>query len=167
MRYFFLASALFSVSACAADGLCHDLEQTIFSCTIHKSSKLLSVCASPVLDKAESYIQYRFGTPKKIELKFPAEQKNSIPQFKFAHYFRFRVDRTELSFSTGSYRYAVFHFYEGDIEPSETREGITVSKSGEQEKETEILCEKPPINHLHLLENIIPCDRESALASCE
>ncbi|MGZ8189545.1 MAG: hypothetical protein ACXWTN_12370 [Methylosarcina sp.] len=167
MRYRFLALALFSVSAIAADGLCRDPEQTIFSCTTHKSAKLLSVCASSTLNKADSYIQYRFGTLKKIELKFPAEQKNSIPQFKFAHYFRYRVDRTELSFSTGPYRYAVFHFYEGDIEPPETREGITVSKSGEPEKETEILCVKPAISHLHLLENIIPCDRESALASCE
>ncbi|MGZ8189068.1 MAG: hypothetical protein ACXWTN_09945 [Methylosarcina sp.] len=167
MRYRFLALAFFSVSAIAADGLCRNSEQTIFSCITNKSSKLISVCASPTLDKKDSYIQYRFGTREKIELQFPAEKNNSIPQFKFDHYFRYQVDRTELSFSIGPHRYAVFHFYEGDIEPPETREGITVSKSGDLEKETEILCVKPAINHLHLLENIIPCDRESALASCE
>jgi hypothetical protein len=167
MRYHFLALALFSASAIAADGLCRDPEQTIFSCTTDKSSKMLSVCASSTLDNADSYIQYRFGTPKKIELKFPAGQKNSIPQFKFAHYFRYRVDRIELSFSAGPYRYDVFHFYEGDVEPPETREGVTVSKAGAQENDIDILCEKPAINHLHLLEDIVPCDRESALASCE
>lgn len=169
MRYRFLALALFSVSAIAADGLCRDLEQTIFSCITNRSSKLISVCASlsPTLGKKDSYMQYRFDTREKIELQFPAEKNNSIPQFKFDHYFRYQVDRTELSFSIGPYRYAVFHFYEGDIEPSETREGVAVSKSGAPENEIEILCVKPALNHLSLLENIVPCNKESASANCE
>lgn len=165
--YCFFALALVSGSAMASEHLCHNSEQTIFSCTTNKSSKLISVCASSALDKKDSYIQYRFGTRDKIELQFPAKKNNSIPQFKFDHYFRYQVDRTELSFSTGPYRYAVFHFYEGDIEPSETKEGVTVSKSDAPENEIEILCMKPALNHLSLLENIVPCDPESVSANCE
>ncbi|WP_020563748.1 hypothetical protein [Methylosarcina fibrata] len=166
MRCCFLALALASVSAKAADGLCLDREQTVFSCITDKSAKWISVCASPALDKKDSYLQYRFGTREKIELQFPADKSNAIAQFKFDHYFRYRVDRSELSFDIGPYRYSVFHDYEGDIEPAETREGVTVSKSGAPENETEILCAKPAVNRLLLLENVVPCDRESATASC-
>jgi hypothetical protein len=167
MRCCFLALVLVSVSAEAADGLCLDREQTIFSCATGKSAKWISVCASPALDKKDSYLQYRFGMREKIELQFPAEKNSSIPQFKFEHYFRYRVDRSELAFDIGPYRYAVFHDYEGDIEPAETREGVTVSKSGAPESEVEILCVKPAVNRLSLLESVVPCDRESASAGCE
>jgi hypothetical protein len=167
MRYCFFILVLLSFSAIAADGLCLDREQTVFSCTTDRASKLISVCASPALDKKDSYLQYRFGTREKIELQFPAEKNSSIPQFKFEHYFRYRVDRSELSFSIGPYRYAVFHDYEGDLEPAETREGVAVSKSGASENEIEILCVKPAVNHLSRLENIVPCAKENASAICE
>lgn len=161
-----LPLVFFSFSALAADGLCLDREQVIFSCKTNKSTKHLSVCASERLDEKDSYVQYRFGKPGNIELKFPTEKKNSISQFRYSHYFRYLVDRAELSFTIKPFHYSVFHNYEGDSGMPETTQGITVSKSDVPGKETEILCSSPASNHLQKLENIVPCDRENSLASC-
>ncbi|MGR9088832.1 MAG: hypothetical protein ACU841_17450 [Gammaproteobacteria bacterium] len=167
MHYYLLPLALFSSSALAADGLCLDQEQVIFSCQTNKSSKYLSVCASEHLNRSDSYVQYRFGAHDRIELQFPTEKKGSIRQFRYTHYFRFQVERSELSFTIPPYRYAVFHDYEGESGHPETMQGITVSKSAAQGTATTILCLNPAINQLHRLEESVPCDRESPLASCD
>ena len=167
MCYFPLLLIVFSSSVPAATGLCLDQEQVIFHCETDRASKWLSVCAANNMEGKEAFLQYRFGTPGKIELVFPEHKHNSINQFRYSHYFRYQVDREELSFDRQGYSYSVFHDYEGDSGPPETFEGVIVTRSGSFEAISEIRCKKPAINRLHTLEAIVPCDRNDDLGGCE
>jgi hypothetical protein len=57
--------------------VCRSEEQTLFSCRT-TTKKLIAVCASRDLSTSNGYIQYRFGSDNKIEIKVPedAEVKN-------------------------------------------------------------------------------------------
>lgn len=166
MRYNILLMVLVLGNALAEDGLCLNHEQTVFSCRTRQASKYVSVCASKPLEKPDGYLQYRFGSRQKVELEYPSEKTGSIDRFRYSHYFRYQVDRTELTFRIGAYRYSIFSDYEGDAGIPETSQGVTVSKTGSVNTETEILCQKAADNNLQVLENRVPCDRESAPAGC-
>ena len=55
-------------------------------------------------------LQYRFGRTGQIALAYPAAGR---PDFRYAHYFRAGVDRTEVSFRNDDADYAVFDYTEG------------------------------------------------------
>lgn len=69
-------------------------KQTVFSYSIAKSAKIVSLCASGNLTKDDRDLVYRFGPPGKIELEFPSSVTYSLQQFRYAHYSRFQTDRT-------------------------------------------------------------------------
>ncbi len=150
----------------AAENHCAPDEQTIFSCAIRGSSKVLSVCASRRLTKEEGYVQYRFGTPGKIEFEYPASREGSQSRFTYSHYFRARVDRTEVGFKNGKYEYSVFSDYEGDIKPVVNERGVSISDSSTG-KEKKLLCKGKGINHLSLLATVIPCAEDASSGECQ
>jgi hypothetical protein len=119
-----------------------------------------------VKNKELTSLSYRFGVPGDIELAFPTSLADSLAQFRYAHYFRFQTDRTEVSFSIGDYDYSVFDYYEQDVKPPITR-GISVTNSSGKDNRGQLLCSGPTKSELQKLEGLIPCDRENALASCE
>src|SRR5436190_23805674 len=82
-----------------ANSLCAKDERVIFSCPIKRPAKTVSVCASKDLTSDRGYIQYRFGLPAKVELEFPKERAGSQQKFQYSHYFRAKVDLTEISFT--------------------------------------------------------------------
>ena len=96
-----------SASAIAGPTLCLKDEDNIFSCGAGK--KVISVCASKDLAPDHGYLQYRFGSPKKVEMTIPADR--SVPPAKTAiagsltfsggggDYLRFKV---------GDYEYIVY-----------------------------------------------------------
>ena len=49
--------------------LCSTEETLLFGCD--SGPKMISVCASPGFSATTGYVQYRFGTPGKIELSYP------------------------------------------------------------------------------------------------
>src|SRR5437868_6678757 len=49
------------------NSLCAKSEHIIFSCVLKRTAKIVSLCASPDLDKERGYLQYRFGLPAKVE----------------------------------------------------------------------------------------------------
>lgn len=53
----------------AAESLCHEREQIIFSCSLGK--KMVSVCASNDFSASKGYLQYRFGQKDALEMAFP------------------------------------------------------------------------------------------------
>jgi hypothetical protein len=59
------------LSAAAKPTLCRADEDVLFSCTAAK--KLISVCASKALAADHGYLQYRFGSPGKVELAIPSD----------------------------------------------------------------------------------------------
>src|SRR5688500_5940508 len=51
--------------------LCAKTERVIFACVLRRPAKIVSVCASKDLTRDTGYVQYRFGSPAKIELEYP------------------------------------------------------------------------------------------------
>lgn len=106
--------------------LCESTEKIVFSCTVGKTAKLVSLCSSKELTRDRGYLQYRFGVPGKIELEFPNQREQSQSAFKYSHYFRAQVDQTEISFSTNDYEYAIFDDYNGEQKPAQHDQGVKI-----------------------------------------
>jgi hypothetical protein len=165
MKKIILSLFLFPTITYGAGSLCDADEQVLFSCTVGKSGKLVSLCSSQKLEKDIGYLQYRYGSPKNIELTFPSAKAGSLEKFRFAHYFRYQVDRTFVSFSNGGFEYSVFTNYDGEAEPPVQEKGVTVFKKSRPDKETDFICNSPVSDELGKLENILPCDKEGDFAS--
>lgn len=160
-------SSLFS-AAVAADfqpsSLCRAEEQIIFSCALAGSTKRVSLCGSKLLDHRRGYLQYRHGQPSAIELQFPQARANTQLAFRYAHYFRAQVDRSEISFDNQGYRYTIFDYDEGDITPPLAVAGVRITKHGAEGRETELQCQGKPTRKLGSLEKVIPRDHDNPLS---
>ncbi|MDO8331914.1 MAG: hypothetical protein Q7T36_15725 [Fluviicoccus sp.] len=165
MRHYAILLAIISTGALASENHCTAQEQAVFSCSIAKSSKVVSLCASKQLSKGKGSVTYRFGPPGKVELEFPSSPTNSPQQFHFAHYSRFQTDRTEVSFSIGKFRYSVFDYYEEHEKPPNSH-GVIVGNVSGKGRETQLFCGGEVKSDLHKLEEVVPCDTDSALARC-
>ena len=146
-----------------ATSLCRAEEQLFFTCQVTGSSKLISLCGSKSLDARRGYLQYRFGKPGAVELQFPRDRANTQRVFRYAHYFRAQVDRTEVTFDNEGYRYVVFDYYEGDMKPAVRESGVRVRRHGAAAKETELTCDGKPTSKLSSLESIVPRDSDNPL----
>lgn len=130
-----------------ANSLCAKNEHIIFSCRVGhsgsragtSSGKIVSLCASPDLDKDHGYLQYRFGLPGKVELEYPSSRAGTQQLFQYSHYMRYQVDLTEINFAVDGYQYQVFDTYNGEEKPAISEEGVTV-KSSDNAKEVAYLC---------------------------
>jgi len=143
--------------------LCRAEEQIIFTCVAAASAKLVSLCGSRLLDHRRGYLQYRYGKPGTIELQFPQARANTQLAFRYAHYLRAQVNRTESSFDNQDYRYTLFDYYEGDVKPVVAVAGVRVGKHGAKRQETELQCQSRPASKLGSLESVIPRDHDNVL----
>ena len=123
---------------CAAD------ERVIFSCALRQPAKIVSVCASKDLTSEKGYLQYRFGMPGKVELEFPQDRTRTQQQFEYSHYFRARVDMTEINFTVNGVSYSVFDDYNGEEKPEVSEQGVSINWPGTNKKEVRYLCSSKP-----------------------
>jgi len=141
--------------------LCNTQETNLFGCTIENSKKIISLCSSKISNDKNGYVRYRFGRPDKVELEFPKETRNTRHEFKYAHYSRYQVDRTEISFSVGKYKYVLYEYYDGEENTEKNERGIlTILPSGEKRQ---LLCAKNIYGSLNNLKSIAICDSENPL----
>jgi hypothetical protein len=161
-----MAYALSATPLAAANSpitLCGSEERVIFSCPIAGSGKLISLCASPTIDTKRGYLQYRFGKSGAVELQFPHARANTQLAFRYAHYFRAQVDRTEITFDNQNYRYVIFDDFEGDAKPAVRQAGVRVSRHGANNQEREMKCSGTPLSKLGTLESVIARDPDNLL----
>ena len=118
--------------------LCEGTEKVVFSCTVGKSAKIVSLCSSKELTRDRGYLQYRFGVPGKIELEFPKQREQTQSAFKYSHYFRAQFDQSEISFTSDGYQYAIFDDYNGELKPAKQDQGIRITSPAG--KETTLNC---------------------------
>jgi hypothetical protein len=102
------------------------------------------MCASKDLTSEKGYLQYRFGMPEKIELEFPQDRTNTQQQFEYSHYFRARVDMTEINFTVNGVSYSVFDDYNGEEKPEVSEQGVSINWPGTNKKEVRYLCSSKP-----------------------
>lgn len=161
--YFVISLTTGSYAATAEPSLCHKDEQIFFSCPISGSANRVSLCGSNALDHRRGYLQYRFGRPGAVELQFPRDRANTQGAFRYTHYFRPQVDRSEISFDNGGYQYIVFSYYEGDVKPAINTAGVRITKHRDSRPSVELHCRAPLVHRLGLLANIIPRDPDNPL----
>jgi len=136
-------NAMLEARSLAPTSLCTKDEKVVFSCPLRRSAKIVSLCSSQKLTKDAGYLQYRFGVPGKIELEFPDIRDDSLKVFKYSHYFRAKVDSTEISFSRNGYTYSVFDDYNGEEKPTVSQQGLTVTAENSK-KEVKYVCRIKP-----------------------
>ena len=142
--------------------LCRSEEQVFFSCTIAASNKIVSLCGAKIIDTRRGYVQYRFGRVGALELQYPRERANTQRVFRYAHHFRAKVDRSEITFDNQDFRYVVFDYYEGDVRPAIKEAGVRITLH-RSEQETVLKCFGNPISSLGNLESIVPRDMDNPL----
>ena len=124
--------------------LCARDERVIFACPLKQPAKVVSVCASKNLTSDTGYLQYRFGLPGKIELEFPKDRQGTQQKFEYSHYFRARVDLTEINFTVDGVSYSVFDDYQGEEKPAVSEQGVAINWPGTNKKEVRLICRTKP-----------------------
>jgi hypothetical protein len=137
------------------NSLCARDERIIFSCPVRKPAKIVSLCASKNLTADGGYLQYRFGLPGRVELEYPKDRTGTQQKFQYTHYFRARVDLTEISFNIDGYEYQITDDYNGEEKPAQSIQGVSVKAPG-KEKETSYSCRMKPKADYTDLQAVLP-----------
>jgi hypothetical protein len=124
--------------------LCAKTERVIFACVLRRPAKIVSVCAAKNLTRETGYVQYRFGSPAKIELEYPKERTGTQQKFEFTHYMRALVDLNEINFSVDGVDYSIIDDYNAEEKPAQSIEGITINWPGTSKKEVRYTCRTKP-----------------------
>lgn len=135
----------------SALGLCAKGETVYFACPIN-SKKQISLCGS-----LPQNLQYRFGKPERVELRFPQNAQEGPQALRLAHYSRYQTDRVEVSFQNGGVDYALFDY----LEDAQRRAGVRVTTP--DGKERELLCNGSITGRLGALKPSLACDSDNAL----
>lgn len=120
--------------AAGASTLCKKSEKVYFSCATN-GGKIISLCGEVFSNDKDEFgnpiemdspwLQYRFGSPRKIELSYPRQKKDSLKSFK-AEIIRaqggdIRLD--SIVFANGGIGYSVEHVVP---DTQEVFEGVSV-----------------------------------------
>lgn len=146
-----IAAILFILNSHAvySESLCKTGEKSFFACQTNKN-KAISLCGDG------SALQYRFGKPEKIELAYPDNSSVGYQKFTYFHYFRPRVDRTEIRFNNKGVDYILFEYLDGESERKyQQYRGVTVLIDG---KEFAIHCTGRHESSLYELQDKLPND---------
>lgn len=126
--------------------LCQSDETVWFSCRIGQA-KLVSLCGT------RQTLQYRFGTPQRVELRYPKAAKDGFTSFSWGHYSRAQVDRIQIGFDNHGTTYSVYDYTEGKQRDA----GVEVDST------KQLRCTSTPQSQLSKLKDTLPCDEDSAL----
>jgi len=122
--------------------LCKAQETLLFGCD--SGPKMISICASQGFSATTGYVQYRFGTPDKIELTYPETPSPPKGHFWLSSTSYSGGGEAHLRFTNHGVTYAVFdrmvrtNFTPGEPNDPEMSEGIVVRPQGK--KATRRLC---------------------------
>jgi hypothetical protein len=124
-----------------------------FSCET-RQHKTIALCGGP-----NQALQYRFGTPQRVELLYPSQGPGNAAAFAYANYFRPLTTRTEVTFRNNQASYAVFDYREDD---GKRYAGVQVSFASGG-KDIQLLCAGSTQSRLWQLQDFVPCDAENVL----
>jgi hypothetical protein len=132
-----LALALMGAAAPAqaagkAVTLCKPDEAVVFSCS--SGARYASVCASKDISKSQGTMQYRSGSPDKLELIYPQTPGQPAKDFTGGWLMFSGGGGAFLRFSNGPYEYTVFSAT-GKWGPNDSaldEEGVAIRKDGKE-----------------------------------
>lgn len=132
--------------------LCQAAETEFFACSTGRG-RAVALCG-----EAPARLQYRYGTPGRIELAFPDDPALGPQRLLFADYQRYQTDRSQVRFDNGGVEYTVFDGHENGRRSA----GVSVQPPGAAVERT-LACRGPVRGRLAALKPLLRCDAESAL----
>jgi hypothetical protein len=121
-----------SVAAGKATTLCNPDEIIVFSCA--NGAHYASICASKDISKIQGTMQYRFGSPGKLELAYPATPGKPVENFKGGWMSFSGGGGAFLRFSNGPFEYTAFSAT-GKWGPNgapRDEDGVAIRKDGKE-----------------------------------
>lgn len=115
-----LIASLFFTTLTHADNLCVNKGDVLFSCSIEKSKKSVSIC------KSGDIVSYVFGTTEKIDVTLPENGNKSLISLSYES--TPTGESKGVVFTRGDYQYLVQNVF-GGKPPTEWDE-IIVTKTG-------------------------------------
>lgn len=115
--------------------LCTASEQVVFACQL-KNGKMATLCASKVINASTGYVQYRYGTAKKLELEYPAQRALPKGHFFISSTMYSGGGASRVRFKNGEAEYFLFdsmvrtNFKAGEPNNPEIESGIEVRQQG-------------------------------------
>jgi hypothetical protein len=132
-----------SASAYAASTLCLSAEENVFSCHT-ATKKMISVCASKDLAPDRGYLQYRFGSPDKVEVVVPADRSVVPANSALSGTLVFSGGGGDyLRFKAGDYDYVV---YTAIGKGWGEKDGVAIEKNGK--RLSHVSCKDEPVSKL-------------------
>ncbi len=159
------ASCQLGYAHAAEEKICADNTTPIFQCEI-KDKRNIALCATYSPQKKLTGLQYRASRNDKIEFTYPTETTNSLGEFKLNHYFRYSTDYIKVGFGNGAYSYYIFRNIDNS-DTSKINAGVTVSRTKNNSKETELICKYIFTDDLKSLISKLACDKNDALGCAE
>lgn len=154
--FFFILNSFQAPSdALPSKNLCSDQEQVLFSCTLEKRERILSLCGSRRLSADTGYLQYRFGKRNRIELAFPINRQGSQKAFTYARYTRPSVTYLQVRFVNLDYTYEIFSQSDATSGVGFASTGVAITPDSKKAK-LNFECKKPITGSLTKLEGIVP-----------
>lgn len=165
--FLFLTSSLLSLPALSQETpkstLCNaENEIIVFSCSMtnRDKNKIVSICASAKQGETNSYIEYRFGTKKKIELSYCVTPNNKNSHMLYRGY-----AHSEDIGKTDVYAYFGFenmgYFYEVEnygMTVFRNKKGVAINNDANDIYYRDILyglsCDTPAIGEKSLQSNL-------------
>ncbi|MGF7187547.1 hypothetical protein JOE11_000574 [Robbsia andropogonis] len=86
--------------------LCEDEEEIYFSCII--KDKIMSICAAENIAPDKGYVQYRYGRPENVEMRFPKTLVAPLGKFSISDIVLGNISFVHLKFKSGAYDYVLF-----------------------------------------------------------
>lgn len=118
-----------ALAAAADSTLCTSSEEVYFSCQV-ANGKVVSLCGGlSETDSTQSWLQYRFGQPQRIELAYPARREGSLMQFTGESRWGAGVRLHTVEFKNHGARYLIENSYSSLTEESFLGVRVTPSHS--------------------------------------
>ncbi|NIF70961.1 hypothetical protein F3J16_12300 [Burkholderia sp. Ap-962] len=158
-RWIGVLEALDVSSVGHAASLCAAGDTVVFNCKLKENKKLFSLCSSKDLSNRAGFLQFRYGSPGKIELTYPEIKIGSQPHFGYDAYSRADVSTFILGFENGIYRYELSETTEGGDQEVSTRELLVRSPNHRRDMHLTCLDDANLTSNISILESVVPCDR--------
>jgi hypothetical protein len=109
----FMLAAFAASQMVHAASLCGASEVAVFSCQLKENKKFVSLRSSKDLSDKSGFLQYRYGTPGKIELRYPEDLTGSQSRFGYDSYSRPDLSTFVLGFDNASSCYKKHEIVDG------------------------------------------------------
>jgi hypothetical protein len=137
-----LVIALAAPFAQASETLCNKGEVNFFSCQTKANGKVISICGN--IENFEinddSWLQYRFGKPRAVELVYPHEKNESISKFEGNNFSKYNVIDLRFINKKTLYSFSIAGPYNGEEANKRSRFSGGISVEVAKSKPVKIDC---------------------------